>query len=84
MLNSIITSTIVYKIHPDTNLSSFDQNNSIKIENNQTVFVDVQNDDYQLSEGSPAINAGIETNVTMDLLNEPRIGLPDIGAYEKN
>ena len=71
------------KIHPDTNLSSFDQNNSIKIENNQTVFVDVQNDDYQLSEGSPAINAGIETNVTMDLLNEPRIGLPDIGAYEK-
>lgn len=71
------------KIHPDTNLSSFSQNNSIKIENNQTVFVDIQNDDYQLSEGSPAINAGIETNVIMDLLNEYRIGLPDMGAYEK-
>lgn len=71
------------KIHPDTNLSSFNQNNSIKIENNQSVFIDIQDDNYELSEISPAINTGTETDVTMDLLNEARVGLPDMGAYEK-
>jgi hypothetical protein len=36
-----------------------------------------------LSESSPAINTGTETDVTIDLLNEARVGLPDMGAYEK-
>ena len=71
------------KIHPDTNLSSFNQNNSIKIVNNQSVFIDIQDDNYELSEISPAINTGTETDVTMDLLNEARVGPPDMGAYEK-
>jgi len=39
---------------------------------------------FRLKEGSPAINAGVNAGVTIDLIGNPRpIGLPDIGAYEK-
>lgn len=39
---------------------------------------------FRLKEGSPAINAGVNAGVTIDLNGNPRpVGLPDIGAYEK-
>jgi hypothetical protein len=39
---------------------------------------------FRLKDGSPAINAGINTGVTIDLDGKPRpVGAPDLGAYEK-
>ena len=39
---------------------------------------------FRLKDGSPAINAGINAGVTLDLDGKTRpIGLPDMGAYEK-
>ncbi len=39
---------------------------------------------YRLATGSPAINAGIATGVTIDLQGNTRpVGAPDLGAYEK-
>lgn len=38
---------------------------------------------FRLKEGSPAINAGINAGVTLDLDGKSRpVGLPDLGAYE--
>ena len=59
--------------------------------NNDPLFADFENNDYQLdSASSPAINAGspavTATNpvLSTDLLGNPRpIGLPDMGAYER-
>ncbi|MBO9681684.1 MAG: hypothetical protein J7502_03240 [Flavisolibacter sp.] len=39
---------------------------------------------FRLREGSPAINKGVNAGVTIDLDGNPRpVGLPDLGAYEK-
>jgi hypothetical protein len=39
---------------------------------------------FLLKENSPAINKGINTSVTLDLNGQNRpVGLPDLGAYEK-
>jgi hypothetical protein len=39
---------------------------------------------FRLKEGSPAINKGVNAGVTIDLDGNPRpVGLPDLGAYEK-
>lgn len=39
--------------------------------------------DYHLQAGSPAINAGVDVGLTTDCERNPIVGLPDIGAYEK-
>ena len=39
--------------------------------------------DLSLQVGSPAINAGTDVGLTHDILGNPIVGLPDIGAYEK-
>lgn len=39
--------------------------------------------DLQLQTGSPAINAGVDVGLTRDILGNPIVGNPDIGAYEK-
>ena len=36
----------------------------------------------QLQTGSPAINAGVDVGLTTDILGNPIVGNPDIGAYE--
>lgn len=39
---------------------------------------------FRLADGSPAINTGVNTSVTVDLDGNPRpVGLPDLGCYEK-
>jgi hypothetical protein len=49
-------------------------------------FADYGEDNYQLSAGSPAINAGsssfLNTDTQTDILGQPRNGTPDLGAYE--
>jgi len=46
------------------------------------VFNNVAIDDYRLWSSSPAVNAGKVTGVTFDILGNPRVGTPDLGAYE--
>ena len=71
------------KLHPDSSLAYLEENNSIKIQNSDSLFVDIQEDNYQLHQLSPAIDAGIDVGVSLDILGSSRIGLPDLGAYEK-
>ncbi|MDZ4795428.1 MAG: choice-of-anchor Q domain-containing protein, partial [Bacteroidota bacterium] len=40
--------------------------------------------DFRLKTGSPAINKGVNSPVTIDLEGKPRpVGLPDLGSFEK-
>jgi hypothetical protein len=39
--------------------------------------------DFRLKQGSAAINKGIATPLITDLNGNPRVGLPDLGCYEK-
>jgi len=48
----------------------------------ETVYVDYQNNDYRLRAGSPAIDAGVDVGFTHDILGNPIVNAPDIGAYE--
>ena len=51
--------------------------------NKDPKFVSNYNQDYNLQEGSPAIDAGKEgIGITTDLLGRSRNGKPDLGAYE--
>ncbi len=38
---------------------------------------------FQLKTGSPALNKGITTPVITDFNGKPRVGLPDLGCFEK-
>ena len=38
---------------------------------------------FRLKTGSPAINQGIPTTLLTDLDGKGRVGLPDLGCYEK-
>jgi hypothetical protein len=57
--------------------------------NNQNPMFDSTNTSqkifsFRLKEGSPAINKGVNAGVPIDLDGKPRpVGLPDLGAYEK-
>ena len=75
------------KLHPDSSISNVDHNNSIKLSSNSTVFVNTQEQDFQLSDNSAAIDAGIvsltNNSLSLDILGNSRDSNPDIGAYEK-
>jgi hypothetical protein len=45
-------------------------------------FVDPDGGDYHISPGSAAIDKGTVTSVNTDIDNEPRFGIPDLGADE--
>lgn len=47
-----------------------------------TIFTDVQNNDYTLAPNSPANNAGKITGVVFDRAGNPRNSPPDLGAFE--
>ncbi|MCB9423331.1 MAG: right-handed parallel beta-helix repeat-containing protein [Ardenticatenaceae bacterium] len=46
------------------------------------VFVAPEDGDYHIKSSSAAINKGTITNVSTDMDNEPRFGIPDLGADE--
>jgi len=50
--------------------------------NKDPKFVNDYNQNYNLQENSPAIDAGIDIGIASDLLGRQRNGLPDLGAYE--
>ena len=51
--------------------------------NKNPLFVSSYNQNLELMENSPAIDAGMEgLGITTDLLGRARNGVPDIGAYE--
>ncbi len=56
------------------------ENNSIR--NQDPSFVEVANEDFRLGEGSPAIDAALPTEVTLDIKDQSRGTAPDIGAHE--
>lgn len=47
------------------------------------LFTDAANKNFSLQTSSPAINAGVNVGLTTDILGNPIVGLPDIGAHEK-
>lgn len=51
--------------------------------NQDPLFIDSQEFNYQLDQGSPAINKGVSVGFDIDLLGNTRSIPPDIGAYEK-
>ena len=50
---------------------------------NNPLFSNASSGDFSLQAGSPCINAGVNVGLTSDYLNHPIIGLPDLGAFEK-
>ncbi|MDX9892402.1 MAG: choice-of-anchor Q domain-containing protein [Bacteroidales bacterium] len=52
------------------------------IRNQDPQFVDKSKLDFRLKSTSPAINAGFQNGVLLDIIGNPRTGNPDIGAYE--
>ncbi|RTL58407.1 MAG: hypothetical protein EKK37_08705 [Sphingobacteriales bacterium] len=81
---SITFDNVLYKVTTDPSNISF--NSSIK--NQAPLFdsIDVTKRyyDFHLKAGSPAINKGKATGLTIDLDGNPRAnGLPDLGCYEK-
>ncbi len=61
---------------------------SAVINNQQPMFDSINTAErifsFRLKEGSPAINSGFNTGLVRDLDGKPRpVGLPDLGAYEK-
>ena len=51
-----------------------------------SAFVDPASGNYQLTDGLPWVNGGIDLGYTLDLADNPRIqgGAPDMGAYESS
>lgn len=70
------------------------QSGTGNLNNTNPLFVDVNNplgadaipftadDGFNLRAGSPAINAGTSTGDAVDIVGNPIVGNPDIGAYE--
>ena len=50
--------------------------------NQNPPFKDRTEVDFRLKSNSPAIDAGVPNGVLFDILGNPRVGNPDIGAYE--
>ena len=53
------------------------------IKKRYSLIVDIQEDNYQLHQLSPAIDSGVDAGISLDILGNTRNGLPDLGAYEK-
>ncbi len=66
-----------------TQISLIEEINSIVNQNPVFDSIDVNRRffDFRLKANSPAIKAGTPTDITIDLLNKPRTGNPDLGCY---
>ena len=67
----------------DSSITKYNQESSLKIDNQMTIFEDVNEGNLYLSDESAAVDAGIVTPFSVDIEGEARDGMPDIGAYEK-
>ncbi len=65
----------------DASLVSF-LNGTNDVNNTSAAFVNASTGDYHLSAGSPAINQAVGTVSPTDLDGLPRVGAPDMGAFE--
>jgi hypothetical protein len=97
LLNNIIYGRIADEIqffeHAEGNLSfSFSHNlfkssieilsDNSSIRNQDPGFIEVNDEDFRLGPGSPAIDAALSTEITTDIQGEMRGDTPDIGAFE--
>lgn len=80
---SVTFDNVLYKVKTDPTNATF--NNSLKNQVPQFDSIDIGRRyfNFRLKSSSPAINKGIATGVLFDLDRNPRIGLPDIGCFEK-
>lgn len=80
---TVTFNNVLYRAKADPANTTF--SNSIK--NQAPLFdsIDVNKKFYnfQLRTGSPAINKGIVTSLLTDIEGKPRVGLPDLGCYER-
>ena len=82
---SIIFNKVLWRMQSNPTLTGLTVNGAV----NQAPAFDSINTsqryfDFRLKDGSPALNAGINTGINIDLDGKPRpVGLPDLGAYEK-
>lgn len=51
--------------------------------NTDPKFKDIEQGNFELDTLSPAINAATGSTMTIDLKGNPRLGVPDLGAYER-
>jgi hypothetical protein len=63
-----------------SSLEILSENNSIR--NQDPQFEAPRNDDFSLTEGSPGIDAALETEISEDVTGKARGQSPDMGAYE--
>lgn len=71
------------KLHPDSSISNLNHTNSQKIISDYDLFEDLENENFIPKENSLAIDNAVESDVTNDILGNPRVINPDIGAFEK-
>ena len=97
LINTIVWGSIDEELilfaSPNANFQTFWNSNLLKtkrsdipitnILNKDPKFVDAFNGNYQLDSLSPAINAGLNIELEIDLEGKVRDSQPDIGAYEK-
>ncbi|HET8861087.1 choice-of-anchor Q domain-containing protein [Marivirga sp.] len=63
-----------------SSIALLSENNSIR--NQGPEFNDISANDFRLKSTSPAINAGLSTDISTDIQGQTRGNMPDIGAYE--
>jgi hypothetical protein len=72
----------VMKLADTVNIDNSHFINVLKNEDPRFVDYSYEIDNYHLDSGSPCIDAGIFTDVLLDLDGKSRSGSPDIGCYE--
>ena len=80
---NVTLNNVLFRAKADPSNTSF--NNVLRNMNPQFDSVDVVRRiyDFRLKDGSPAINKGVITPLTSDFNGLARVGLPDLGCYEK-
>jgi hypothetical protein len=80
---NLTLNNVLYRAKADPAHTAF--NNSIKNQLPQFDSIDVNKKFYnfRLKAGSPAINKGIVTPLSTDIEGKTRVGLPDLGCYER-
>lgn len=80
---SVIFNNVLFRTKTDPSHTTF--TNVIRNTDPKFDSVDVVKRyyDFHLKEGSPAVNKGIATPLLTDFDGKARVGLPDLGCYEK-